>query len=215
MDILEQILKQVSTKESLNSLGSFLEASPSQVKDATEALVPALLGSMSKNAQSENGLQSLFSALSDHQDDDVSDVNGFLGGLDLDDAAKMVGHILGNNNSKLQKKVAKETGMSATDVGSLTTMLAPLIMGLLGNQKKQQSGFDMGSLVGMLGGAGDITSLLGNLLGSTKPAPKKTAAGQSKTSTNKKVTSVKSSKKESNDLLDSVTDLLGNLLNKK
>ncbi len=67
----------------------------------------------------------------------------------------------------------------------------------------------------MLGGAGDITSLLGNLLGSNKPAPKKTAAGQSKTSTNKKVTSVKSSKKESNDLLDSVTDLLGNLLNKK
>jgi hypothetical protein len=215
MDILEQILKQVSTKESLNSLGSSLEASPSQVKDATEALVPALLGSMSKNAQSENGLQSLFSALSDHQDDDVSDINGFLGGLDLDDAAKMVGHILGNNNSKLQSKVAKETGMSATDVGSLTTMLAPLIMGLLGNQKKQQSGFDMGSLVGMLGGAGDITSLLGNLLGSNKPAPKKTAAGQSKTSTNKKVTSVKSSKKESNDLLDSVTDLLGNLLNKK
>ena len=215
MDILEQILKQVSTKESLNSLGSSLEASPSQVKDATEALVPALLGSMSKNAQSENGLQSLFSALSDHQDDDVSDINGFLGGLDLDDAAKMVGHILGNNNSKLQSKVAKETGMSATDVGSLTTMLAPLIMGLLGNQKKKQSGFDMGSLVGMLGGAGDITSLLGNLLGSNKPAPKKTAAGQSKTSTNKKVTSVKSSKKESNDLLDSVTDLLGNLLNKK
>lgn len=218
MDILEQLLKQVSNKDTLSTLGASLDASPSQIESATQALLPALLGSMSNNAKSDNGLQSLFGALNDHQDDDISDINGFLSGLDLNDAAKMVGHIFGNKSSTVQKEVANTSGMNAIDVGKLTTMLAPLVMGYLGNQKKQQSGFDMGTLVSMLGGSGDLTSMLGGLLGGStkKPAVKKTTAGSTKTSTNKKVTSVKKApKNETNDLLDNVTDLLGSLLNKK
>lgn len=215
MDILQEILKQVSTKDTLSSLGESLDATPSQIKQATQAIVPALLNSMSENTKTEKGLESLFGALTDHQNDNVSDISGFLGGLDMGDASKMVGHILGDKSSSVQKKVAKDTGMSSKDIGSLITMLAPLLMGLLGNQKKNQSGFDVGTLVGMLGGSGDITSLLGGLLGGSKPTPKKTAAGKAKTTTSKKVTSVKSNKKQSNDILDSVTDLLGSLMNKK
>lgn len=215
MDILQEILKQVSTKDTLSSLGESLDATPSQIMEATQAIVPALLNSMSENAKTEKGLESLFGALTDHQNDKVSDISGFLGGLDMGDASKMVGHILGDKSSSVQKKVAKDTGMSSKDIGSLITMLAPLLMGLLGNQKKNQSGFDVGTLVGMLGGSGDITSLLGGLLGGSKPTPKKTAAGKAKTTTSKKVTSVKSNKKQSNDILDNVTDLLGSLMNKK
>lgn len=215
MDILQEILKQVSTKDTLSSLGESLDATPSQIKQATQAIVPALLNSMSENTKTEKGLESLFGALTDHQNDNVSDISGFLGGLDMGDASKMVGHILGDKSSSVQKKVAKDTGMSSKDIGSLITMLAPLLMGLLGNQKKNKSGFDVGTLVGMLGGSGDITSLLGGLLGGSKPTPKKTAAGKAKTTTSKKVTSVKSNKKQSNDILDSVTDLLGSLMNKK
>ncbi len=215
MDILQEILKQVSTKDTLSSLGESLDATPSQIKQATQAIVPALLNSMSENTKTEKGLESLFGALTDHQNDNVSDISGFLGGLDMGDASKMVGHILGDKSSSVQKKVAKDTGMSSKDIGSLITMLAPLLMGLLGNQKKNQSGFDVGTLVGMLGGSGDITSLLGGLLGGSKPTPKKTAAGKAKTTTSKKVTSVKSNKKQSNDILDNVTDLLGSLMKKK
>src|SRR5690554_5930396 len=150
MDILQEILKQVSTKDTLSSLGESLDATPSQIKQATQAIVPALLNSMSENTKTEKGLESLFGALTDHQNDNVSDISGFLGGLDMGDASKMVGHILGDKSSSVQKKVAKDTGMSSKDIGSLITMLAPLLMGLLGNQKKNQSGFDVGTLVGML-----------------------------------------------------------------
>ena len=64
-------------------------------------------------------------------------------------------------------------------------MAAPLIMGYLGKQKKQQgSGFDLGSIAGLLGGMantsdkntgldlGDILNVVGGLSGNTGAAQK-------------------------------------------
>ena len=52
--------------------------------------------------------------------------------------------------------MAASSGLSASSMGSLMEMVAPLVMGMLGKQKKQTStGFGLDDISGMLGSLSD------------------------------------------------------------
>lgn len=230
MDLMKLFQSQMDLGSFTNSLSNNLDADQEQISKATSILIPELLSGMSKNVSSEKGLSSLFSALDDHQDTDISDANAFLSNVDLADGQKILGHLLGNNASKVEKKVAKETGLGGLQVNKMMLMLAPLLMGLLGSQKKNQKGFNPASLVTLLGGmAGGsaLTSMLGPLLANAlvptaapakkTPAKKTTAAKKTTTAkkTTKKITPVNTStEKQGLDMSDAV-DILSTLLKNK
>jgi hypothetical protein len=94
---------------------------------------------MGKNSSTTEGAQALTAALDQHKDADVNDIPGFLKKIDTNDGAKIVQHVLGDENEQVQKNLAKKTGMDASQVSSILTMLAPLVMGYLGQQKKEQN----------------------------------------------------------------------------
>lgn len=165
------ILKLLNSQETLNKLGQSVGASPSQVKDLTSLGIPALLQAMDRNASTPEGASSLAGALEQHQDDNIDDLDGFLSKVDKDDGAKMLQHIFSGSNDRVQNNLAKKTGMKTDQVSGLMTQLAPMLMGALGKQKKQEnvdaSGISglLSGLKGQAGGSG-IMGIVSNLLDS-------------------------------------------------
>lgn len=205
MDIFQMIKDELVSNQSMDALSKSLGADKKQVAKATEALIPTLLESMNSNVQSKEGLNSLLGALDDHSNAPVDNVDGFLKNVNLKDGEKILGHLLGKNTDIVKKDVASKSGLSQDSTSKLMMMLAPLLMGFLGNKKKKESGFDGSILVKMLASAGAssaLSSVIGGLM------------NQKSTTTSKKVTKATSTKKNDNSVLEDVTDILGKLLKK-
>jgi hypothetical protein len=153
MDILSMLTQQLSDPKALEELGKKAGARPDQAQSVAQNALPALLEALKKNAASPEGAKSLNKALEDHKDDNVSNITSFLKNVDTNDGAKILQHILGSKNENVQKDLAKKAGVDTNQVATLLTQLAPLVLGVLGNQKKEQGGSDVMNLIGnVLGG---------------------------------------------------------------
>lgn len=167
MDILEMLTKSLGSSNVLDSLSETIGADKKQVASATSMLVPTLLNGLTKNAQSANGLTSLFGALDKHKDSNVSDVSQFLQNVDLTDGKKIISHILGSKTATVTKEVSKESGLSTKQATTLLSTLGPLVMGTLGNQKSKNQ-LDAGALLTMLTGSKGMMDTVTNLLDADK-----------------------------------------------
>ena len=151
MDIFKLLNEQMNDRETLDKLGGSVGAAPDQVQQLAQIGLPALLQALGRNAATSEGAASLSSALDQHQDDDVDDLDGFLNNVDREDGAKMLQHIFGGNNARVENKLAQKTGMEMNQVSGLMAQLAPLLLGALAQQKKQQN-VDQSGITDMLGG---------------------------------------------------------------
>ena len=151
MDIFKLLNEQMSDSDMLDKLGRSAGAGPLQVQQLAQIGLPALLQALGRNAATSEGAASLASALDQHQDDDVDDLDGFLNNVDREDGAKMLQHIFGGNNARVENKLAQKTGMEMNQVSGLMAQLAPLLLGALAQQKKQQN-VDQSGITDMLGG---------------------------------------------------------------
>jgi hypothetical protein len=149
MNLLDMLTGQLSDNNTLNQLGKSAGANSSQVQQLVQLGLPLLMQAMGKNSSTTEGAQELTAALDQHKDADVNDIPGFLNKVDTNDGAKIVKHVLGEENEQVQRNLAKKTGMDASQVSSILTMLAPLVMGYLGQQKKEQN-LDANGVSGML-----------------------------------------------------------------
>ncbi|MDW7739102.1 MAG: DUF937 domain-containing protein [Bacillota bacterium] len=75
----------------------------------------------------------------------------FLKNVDTKDGAKMLQHIFSGNNDRVQNNLARQTGMKKDQVSGVLTQLAPLLIGALGQQKKEQK-LDESGISGLLNG---------------------------------------------------------------
>lgn len=157
MDIMELITSQLNNPEALKKLSKSVNADESQVEQLTQLGVPVLLEALNRNASTPKGAAALADALDNHKDDNVSDLMVFFDNVDTADGAKILQHVLSDKNDKVHNTLAKQTGMDTNQVAGLLSQLAPLLLGALGNQKKEQnldaSGVSVltSSLTGMLG----------------------------------------------------------------
>lgn len=151
MDIFKLLNEQMNDRDTLDKLGRSVGARPSQVQQLAQIGLPALLQALGRNASTSEGAASLDHALDQHQGDDVDHLDGFLNNVDREDGAKMLQHIFAGNNVRVQDKLAQKTGMEVNQVSGLMAQLAPLLLGALAQQKKQQH-VDQSGIAGMLGG---------------------------------------------------------------
>ena len=163
----------------LNSIGSLLSGAglnaiskrtKVEKKDVAKVLaagIPALVGGMRRNAGAEAGAASLSRALSDHSAADVSNPGAFLKSADLKDGKKILGHVLGDDQSQLVNEISKAAGVTKGKTTTILALVAPLLLSLLGSQNNQQSSGGLLSLLGGLLGGGQQSAggLLGGLLG--------------------------------------------------
>ncbi len=147
---LSMLLEQL-TGDSLGPLSRQLGADRSSTQAAVGATLPLLFQGLARNATQPEGAASLHRALErDHDGSVLDDLGGFLGQPNTDDGNGILGHILGDRRSAVEQGVAKSSGLDVSKVTQLMAVVAPLVMGALGRQKRERQ-LDQGGLTDLLG----------------------------------------------------------------
>lgn len=123
--------------------------------------LPVLMQAMKNNTSTPQGAQGLLGALNNNHDGSILDNLGglFGGGVDsnvLDDGGKILGHVLGGKQQHVENALSQKSGIDAGSVAQILKVAAPILMGVLGKQAKQQN----------VSNSSGMESLLGGLLGS-------------------------------------------------
>jgi hypothetical protein len=128
---------------------------------AANGAVATIMAALAKNASNPQGASSLASALErDHDGSILNDVMGMITGRQpqaetvqsrMLDGSGILKHVLGGKQGSAVDMISKMSGLSSDKSGSLLTMLAPVIMGMLG-KTKQQENLDAGGISDLLNG---------------------------------------------------------------
>ena len=150
-DLGKQIISGVagSTRNDTNKTG-----------DVLAIALPVLMKAMQRNTASPEEAEGLMSALNKKHDGSILDNLGglFNGGVEesvKQDGAGILKHILGSKQEGVEQVLSQKSGIDASAVGSILKVAAPILMGILGKQKKEQN----------LSSSNDLSGLLGGLLG--------------------------------------------------
>lgn len=185
MNLMNLLAGQLNNPDALDKLGKSVGASPEQVNQLAKIGLPTLMKALGQNASTPEGASALTRALEQHEEDEVDDLDRFLGKVDTNDGEKILEHILSGKKQTVQQNLASQTGLQSSQVSGLLTQLAPLLLGALGQQKKRQnldasgisnllSGAMSGGDSGLMGMAskildadkdGDVMDDIGNLIG--------------------------------------------------
>ncbi len=165
MSSILDLLNSDMGKQLINGASAKTGESTDKTATVLSMALPAILAAMQRNASTPQGAKSLNNALEDNRHDGsiLDQLGGLLGsGNDnsslMNDGAGILGHILGGNQSKVENNISRVSGVDSNSVAQIIKMAAPILMGLLGNQKRksnvQEDG--IGGLLGsMLGGSGN------------------------------------------------------------
>jgi hypothetical protein len=140
-----------------------------QTANAAQGIMSSLVTALAKNASSPQGAESLNNALErDHDGSLLNSLSDMFSGGQIPqtqsraaNGAGIIGHLLGNNQGGVVEMVSKMSGLDTNKTGNLMTMLAPMVMGMLGQQKRQQ-GLDIGGIANMLSGTVNAQRQQGN-----------------------------------------------------
>lgn len=149
MDLLDLVKSQLS-EQLIDGLTSQLgTGNREQTQKATMAAASTLINALSRNASTENGASALSGALDrDHDGSILNDLAGMLLGgqtqnqgqsASMLNGAGILKHVLGGKQNDVISMISKLAGLDQNSSASILTKIAPLVMGVLGQQKKQQS----------------------------------------------------------------------------
>lgn len=139
MDIFQMLSDISGNQEMIKKLNQSVNAEPDKLEKAVQIGIPMLMEALNRNTNTPQGAQSLAKALEQHQNDQVDDLTGFFNKVDTQDGSQILQHIFTNKNQVVQQNFSKTTGLKLDQVSSLLSTLAPLLLGILGNQKKTQN----------------------------------------------------------------------------
>ena len=171
--IREMLTSQLGGK-ALDQISQQLGTDRSTAENAVPAALATLLGGLARNSASSQGAASLFSALSNDHDGGVLDnIGDLLGNANSGPGAGILRHVLGGKQSTVESGLSRSTGLDAGSAGKLLMMLAPMVMGALGRNQRQNN-LDPAGLASLLSGehkgieqkAPDAFGMIGKLLDS-------------------------------------------------
>lgn len=162
MSGLMDLISQHIGKDQISQIAKHIGASPEQTESAVSLAIPTLLGAVARKADSNEGASELHQAVQSHDSGSMlgglggllsgsagSAITSALGGGGSGGVGDLLGSLLGGRQSKVEQGIGKASGLSATQIGSLMSMLAPLIMGTLG-KTVQSKNMDADGMAGML-----------------------------------------------------------------
>ena len=193
------LMKLAGTLLSSDSVDGVSERTGSSGADVSKVLakaLPVLLDGANDQAKGKKTSKGFASALSDHAKDDTSDLNGFLGNVDMEDGAKILGHLLGSKEEEKVNEIAEDSGLDAAAVLEILSAASPLLLSLLGQQTEEEDKKEaIGDLVGVLLENVDVGSIVTNLLTSKDSKKDTKKAASAKKTTAKKTSSGSTAKK--------------------
>ncbi len=163
----------------IDQLSKQIGAPQQQTRTAADSILSSLIGGLAKNAQQPGGADALANALdNDHDGSLLDNLNDLIGGGQSTNinprsanGEGILKHVLGGKKGGVMDMVSQISGLGQGQTGNLMAMLAPIVMGMLGKQKRS-SGLDSGGIANILAGAlgaqkqrgGLATTLITNLL---------------------------------------------------
>lgn len=151
---METLLQGMLSKmgdQGIEKIGKSAGIDPAMAKTILEQAGPLLMAKIAGNAKSEKGRASLNKALEKHDGsifdrmDDVANPNVDTKGSGI------LGHIMGDKAGMLAGVLGKQTGVDKGSTQKVLEMLAPLMLGQIGAQKKSR-GLDAAGVFDMLQG---------------------------------------------------------------
>lgn len=147
-DVIVQLSRQIGAQD------------PNQVKKASQGISELLLSAISRNASNQDRGGGLFGAIQkDHDGGILGDLMGVFTGqrktqnASTTNGAGIVSHLLGKQQLEAAQMIAQISGLDIFKSGVLMQLLAPVIMGVVGQQQKSK-GLDLGGLAKVLLGGG-------------------------------------------------------------
>jgi hypothetical protein len=174
-DLLKTLSKHFD-QNAIETLGQQIGAPREQTHSAINAALPVLVGMLARNNQSESGHQALARAVEkDHDGSILEQLGGFLSQGNTGMGEKILGHVFGSSRAPAETGLAEQTGLQSDQIGKMMALLAPVVMGALGQQARASSGSTAGSIGDLLQGSmGDLLkgsggqaggNVLGQILG--------------------------------------------------
>lgn len=154
------LLSSDTGKQLIESASAQTGQSKEKTANVLSMALPVILGAMQRNASTPQGADNLNKALEDNRHDGsiLDQLGGLLGSGNTDsllkDGAGILKHVLGGNQSSVEKNIGRASGVDAESVAKIIKIAAPILMGILGNQKRKDKVTQ-----------GGIGSLIGSVLG--------------------------------------------------
>lgn len=138
MSILE-ILNDQLDDDAIAKIGGLLGTDTKATERAITGAIPVLIGALSRNAASGDGLSSLAKAVTkDHDGSLLDNLGGFLsGGGNMGVGEAILGHVLGGRRDRTTTGLSHATGLNAQSVMKLLAILAPIVMAALARSQRQ------------------------------------------------------------------------------
>ena len=157
MSGLLDLINSPMGKQLISGVAGQTGQSEGKTADVLSMAMPLLMGAMKKNASTPEGAQGLMNALSSKHDGGILDNLGglFGGGVDqsvMDDGAGILGHVFGSKQPQVENALSNKSGIDAGSIGQILKVAAPILLGFLGKQSRQQNVSSPDALSGLLGG---------------------------------------------------------------
>lgn len=162
MAALLDTIKDSIGPDTVQHISKELGASEDRTATAISAILPAMIGGLSKNARHDEGAQELNQALERDHDGGLLDqlgsgglmgvLGGILQGRETSPAGNPQGilnHVFGSKEDAVRQGAAQASGLDSGQAGRLMAMLAPLVMGALGKVKREKK-LDAGGVKDLL-----------------------------------------------------------------
>ena len=147
---LQELLGQENGNQALDQISQSVGAEPSTVNSAVQLALPMIIGALSQNASQPQGAESLSNALQTHDGSILDNIGGLVASAQQSDGGGILGHILGQKQTAAAEQISQHTGLNTGQVAQILLTLAPIVMGYLGKQKREQ-GLNADGLSAMLG----------------------------------------------------------------
>lgn len=150
-ELLDAVMGQLGG-DRLSQIANAIGADEAATQKGIQSALPALLGGLAANAAKPDGAEALDRALERHDGSVFDNLTGVM--ADRTEGNKIVKHVLGDKETGVANALAGTSGLSAGSLAKLLPMLAPLLMGVLG-QKKKSGDIDLDGLGSLLGKESD------------------------------------------------------------
>ena len=173
---LVNLIKGQLGDSALEQLGGLLGESAENTKNAVNASVPTIIGSIAdKVANDSNAAGMLSNALDDLDPGMAVDFNGLLGSDNhtsiVEKGAGLLQGLFGDKLSGVTDLLSQFSGMGSKSSSSLLSMVLPMVLGAL-NKQKRINGLDNAGVLNLLSNQNDYVSQampsgMGDLLNSS------------------------------------------------
>jgi len=144
-DVIIQLSKQIGAQD------------PNQVKKASDVISELLLNAIQRNANNQRNGGGMFGAIKKDHDGGILGnlINVFTGKEQVNQStmngAGIINHLLGKQQLEAAQVIGQMSGLDIFKSGVLMQLMAPVVMGVVG-QKQKSNNLDLGGLAQILTG---------------------------------------------------------------